>query len=146
MRLLEQFNGPLETRDTPRGLVAVVPNSAFTGSDLRSPSRDQVSRIAAIVVANPGLRVEVEGHSDTENNAPIASKRAEAVRQALIGRGMSPNSVTSRSLGNTRPVMSNTTAAGREANERVEIVISGDAIGTLPFWDRTYPLRTGGSR
>ncbi len=143
MHLLEQFNGPLETRDTPRGLVAVVPNSAFMGTDLRSPARDQVSRIAAIVVSNPGLRVEVEGHSDSETDAPVAWKRADAVREAMIRRGMSPNSVTSRGLGNTRPVMSNTTAAGREANERVEIVISGDPIGNLPFWDKTYPLKTG---
>jgi flagellar motor protein MotB len=145
MRLLEQFNGALETRDTPRGLVAVVPNSAFIAGDLRSPARDQVSRIAAIIIASPGLRVEVEGHSDSESDAPLSSKRAEAVREALIRRGMSPRSVTSRGLGNTRPLMSNTTASGREANARVEIVISGDAIGNLPFWDRTYPLKSSSS-
>lgn len=146
MRLLEQMNGPLETRDTPRGLVAVVPNSGFMGGDLRSPARDQVSRIAAIVIANPGLRVEVEGHSDSENDAPLAGRRAEAVREALIARGISPNSVTSRGLGNTRPLMSNATAAGRDANERVEIVISGDPIGNLPFWDQKYPLKIGGGQ
>jgi outer membrane protein OmpA-like peptidoglycan-associated protein len=147
MRLLEQCNGPFETRDTTRGLVAVVPNSAFASGDLRSPARDQVSRIAAIVLANPGLRVEVEGHSDSESNAPIASKRAETVREALIRRGISSNSVTSRGLGNSRPIMSNATPAGREANERVEIVISGDPIGNMPFWDRTYPLKpSGGAR
>lgn len=144
MRLLEQCNGPLETRDTTRGLVAIVPNSAFLASDLRSPAREQVSRIAAIVIANPGLRIEVEGHSDSESNAPLSSKRAEAVREALIRRGVSPSAVTSRGLGNARPLMSNATPAGREANERVEIVISGDPIGNLPFWDRTYPLKTSG--
>ena len=143
MRLLEQMNGPLETRDTPRGLVAVVSNSMFVGGELRSPARDQVSRIAAMVLANPGLHIEVDGHSDSENNAPLASRRAEAVRAALVNRGISPNSVISRGLANSRPLMSNATAAGREANERVEIVISGDPIGNLPFWDKTYPLRTG---
>ena len=146
MRLLEQMNGPLETRDTTRGLVAVVPNSSFMGGDLRSPARDQVSRIAAIVTANPGLRIEVEGHSDSESDAPLAWKRAEAVRQALIARGISPNSVTSRGLGNTRPLTSNATAAGREANERVEIVISGDPIGNMPFWDKKYSLKVGGGQ
>jgi flagellar motor protein MotB len=144
MRLLEQMNGPLETRDTPRGLVAVVPNSAFAGGELRSPTRDQVSRIAAIVISNPGLHVEVEGHSDSETNAPLASRRAEAVREALLQRGLPANAVTSRGLANSRPFTSNATAAGREANERVEIVIAGDPIGNLPFWDRTYPLRTSG--
>jgi outer membrane protein OmpA-like peptidoglycan-associated protein len=146
MRLLEQMNGPLETRDTPRGLVAVVPNSGFTGGDLRSPARDQVSRIAAIVISNPGLRIEVEGHSDSDSDAPLAWRRAEAVRQALIARGISPNSVTSRGLGNARPLMSNATVSGREANERVEIVISGDPIGNLPFWDKKYPLKIGGGQ
>ena len=143
MRLLEQMNGPLETRDTPRGLVAVVSNSMFTGGDLRSQARDQVSRIAAIVLANPGLRVEVDGHSDSESDAPLASKRAEAVRAALVNRGIPPNSVIARGLASSRPLTSNATAAGREANERVEIVISGDSIGNLPFWDKTYPLKSG---
>jgi outer membrane protein OmpA-like peptidoglycan-associated protein len=144
MRLLEQLNGPLQCRDTPRGLVATVPNTDFAGPDLRGPARDQVSRIARIIVANPGLRVEVEGHSDAESDAPASWRRADSVREALIARGVSPGSVTSRGLGNTRPLMSNATPAGREANERVEIVISGDPIGNLPFWDRTYSLKPGG--
>jgi outer membrane protein OmpA-like peptidoglycan-associated protein len=144
MRLLEQLNGPLQCRDTPRGLVATVPNADFTGADLRGTARDQVSRIATIIVANPGLRVEVEGHSDVEDGAGLSSKRAESVREALIARGVSAGAVTSRGLGSTRPLMSNATPAGREANQRVEIVISGDPIGNLPFWDRTYPLKSGG--
>ena len=146
MRLLNQMNGPLETRDTPRGLVAVVSNSMFTGGELRSPARDRVSRIAGIIRSNPGLRVEVEGHSDSDSDAPLASRRAEAVRAALINRGLSPNTVISRGMGNSRPLTSNATPAGREANERVEIVISGDPIGSLPLWDKTYPLKTGGGR
>lgn len=143
MHLLEQLNGPLAARDTPRGLVATVPNSAFTGTEVREPARDQLERIAAIIVANPGLRVRIEGHSDSESDASLSWKRAEAVREILIARGVSPGSVTSRGLGNTRPLMSNATPEGREANERVEIVISGEPIGTLPFWDRTYPLKSG---
>jgi outer membrane protein OmpA-like peptidoglycan-associated protein len=144
MRLLEQLNGPLATRDTPRGLVATVPNSAFNGGALNPDERTRVARIAAILVANPGLRVEVEGNSDTEQAAPLSWKRAEAVRLALVSAGVSPNAVTSRGLGNTRPLASNATPAGRDANDRVEIVISGDPIGSLPFWDHTYPLKTGG--
>jgi outer membrane protein OmpA-like peptidoglycan-associated protein len=146
MRLLEQCNGQFETRDTPRGLVSVVPNSGFSAADLRAPVRDRLSRIAAIVIANPGLRVEVEGHSDSEADASLSSKRADAVRDALIRRGISPNAVNARGLGSSRPLMSSTTAAGREANARVEIVISGDPIGNLPFWDHTYPLKSGSGR
>ena len=144
MRLLEQLNGPLPTRDTPRGLVATVPRSAFDGAALNASAMSQVARIATIVAANPGLRIEVEGNSDSQAGTPLSWKRAEAVRDVLVSRGLPPNAVTSRGLGNTRPLMSNATAAGREANDRVEIVVSGDPIGTLPFWDHTYPLKTGG--
>jgi len=143
MRLLEQLNGPFEARDTPRGLVTTVPNSAFAGPDLSANARGQIGRVAAVVLTNPGLRVEVEGHSDSANDASMSWRRAEAVREALIARGVAAGSVTSRGLGNTRPLMSSATAAGRAANERVEIVISGDSIGSLPFWDHTYPLKSG---
>jgi outer membrane protein OmpA-like peptidoglycan-associated protein len=146
MRLFEQMNGPLETRDTPRGLVAVVPNSMFVTGDLRSSAQGQLARIAAIVIANPGLSVEVDGHSDSESNTPLSWRRAEAVRESLIRSGLPPNTVISRGLGNTRPLTSNATAAGREMNMRVEIVISGDPIGNLPFWDKTYPLKISGGQ
>jgi|HubBroStandDraft_2_1064218.scaffolds.fasta_scaffold48389_2 flagellar motor protein MotB len=146
MRLFEQMNGPLETRDTPRGLVAVVPNSMFMTGDLRSSAQGQLARIAAIVLANPGLRVEVDGHSDSESNTPLSWRRAEAVRDALIRSGLPANTVISRGLGNSRPLTSNATAAGREMNTRVEIVISGDPIGNLPFWDKTYPLKISGGQ
>jgi outer membrane protein OmpA-like peptidoglycan-associated protein len=143
MRLLEQLNGLLPTRDTPRGLVATVPNSAFAGADVREAESDQIARIAAMIAATPGLRVEVEGHTAEPAADGLAWKRADAVREILIAHGVSPNAVTSRGLGNTRPLTSNATAAGREENQRVEIVISGDPIGNIPFWDRTYPLTRG---
>lgn len=141
MRLLEQLNGPLITRDTPRGLVATVPNSAFTGVTLHPVTADQIARIGAIIAANPGMRVEIDGHSDSDANDALSSKRAEAVRAVLIAHGLSAASVTSRGLGSTRPLTSNATPAGREENQRVEIVISGDSIGELPFWDHTYDLK-----
>ena len=141
MRLLEQLNGPLPTRDTPRGLVAIVSNASFAGSGLRGSAVDQVAKIGAILAAHPGLRVEVEGHTDSADADAYASKRAEAVREILIARGVSPNAVMSRGLGNSRPVASNATQAGREENLRVEIIISGEPIGSMPFWDRTYSLR-----
>jgi len=140
MRLLEQLNGPMATRDTPRGLVATVPNSAFTGSDLSGPAAAEVVRIAAIVTATPGLRVEVEGHTDRDNTEALSTKRAEAVRMVLIAHGLPAASVSARGFGDSRPLASNATAAGREENQCVEIVISGNPIGTLPFWDRKYSL------
>lgn len=143
MRLLEQCNGPLPTRDTPRGLVATVPGDDFNGTLLRSAAADQVAKIASVVAANPGLRVEIEGHTNAPNTEALSARRAEAVREILLNRGVSAQAVTSRGLGNSRPLASNATQAGREENERVEIVISGDPIGKIPFWERTYPLRPG---
>ncbi len=143
MQLLERLNGPLPTRDTPRGLVATVPNSAFAGNALRPPAAEQVARIAAIIAANPGLRVEVEGHLDAPGSETQSARRAEAVRDVLVARGVSSNSVTTRGLGNSRPLMSNATEAGREENQRVEIIIFGELIGQIPFWDHTYPLKRG---
>ena len=139
MRLLEQLNGAINTRDTPRGLVATIPDTGFSGPSLSGSASEQVARIAAIVKAYPGLKVEVEGHTDSPATEGLSWKRADAVRTTLVGSGVT-GVLSARGLGNTRPLAYNGTASGRQENRRVEIVISGDAIGTLPFWDRTYSL------
>jgi flagellar motor protein MotB len=145
MGLLEQMNGVLSMRDTSRGLVATVPDSAFSGADLHASVSSQLSRLAAIVQAHPGLHVVVEGNTDSPATEATASQRAEAVRNALIAQGLPAESVTARGLGDTRPIGPNTIDAGREANRRVEIVISGDPIGDMPFWDHPYTLEPGPS-
>ena len=144
MRLLEQLNAPLSTRDTPRGLVATVPSGAFSGAMVRPTLAANVARIGELVAANPGLRVEIEGHMDAPNSEALSARRAEAVREILLSRGVSANAVISRGFGNSRPLTSNATEAGRQENQRVEIVIYGDPIGSVPFWDRTYTLKRGG--
>jgi outer membrane protein OmpA-like peptidoglycan-associated protein len=139
MRLLEQLNGAISTRDTPRGLVATIPDTGFTGPTLRGAASEQIMRIGAIVKAYPALKVEVEGHTDTAATEGLSWKRADAVRNALVSSGVT-GIAAARGLGATHPLTYNGTASGRQENRRVEIVISGDAIGTLPFWDRTYSL------
>jgi flagellar motor protein MotB len=140
MRLLERLNGVLAARDTPRGLVVTLPDATFSGPAMQGRVRERVALLAAIVAANPGLRVEVEGHTDSAPAETLAWKRAESVRGVLIGAGLSGAAVTARGLGATRPLTSNASAAGRIENRRVEIVISGDPIGDLPFWDRAYTI------
>jgi len=140
IRLLERLNGVLVTRDTPRGLVITLPDAHFSGSAVRGMVRDRVALVAAIVAANPGLRVQVEGHTDSAPTETLAWKRAESVRGVLIGAGLSGAAVSAHGLGATRPLTSNASAAGRVENRRIEIVISGDPIGNLPFWDRVYTL------
>ena len=140
MALLDQLNGVGAALDTPRGLVATMPDSDFTGADLHPAVSGRLARIAAIVMAHPGLRIEVEGNSDTAAGQEMSSERAEGVRHALIAQGFPATRVTARGLGDTHLFGPNTGAAGRAANRRVEIVISGDPIGDLPLWDHPYTL------
>jgi len=138
VRLLEQLNGTFVTRDTPRGLVVTIPDAAFRGDLLPAESSASIARISAAVAAHPGLRIEVEGHTDSESAAGGATKRADEVRTALVSHGLT--AVSARGMGATRPLGSNSTAGGREDNRRVEIVISGEPIGDLASWDHSYSL------
>jgi outer membrane protein OmpA-like peptidoglycan-associated protein len=140
MQVMEQLNSALPTRDTGRGLVATIAGSRFNGALLNPGNSDQLARIAAILAGHPELRAEVEGHTDVPDSTGLSERRAEAVREVLVARGAPSNMVSAHGLGNSRPLGSNATAVGREQNQRVEIVISGDAIGNIPFWDRSYPL------
>ena len=140
MGLLEQLNGVIAVRDTSRGLVAALPNSAFEGLRLQAAVSSRLARIAAVVLAHPGLRIDVEGNTDSSATEVLSSQRAEAVRRGLIAQSLPASSVTARGLGDTHPFGPNSSAAGREANQRVEIVISGDPIGDMAFWDHRYTL------
>jgi flagellar motor protein MotB len=125
----------LETMDTPRGLVVTVPASDFSGQTLQPGVASRISQVAAVINTHPGLMVEVDDNGDGGSG-----ERAESVRAALIGGGVPAGSISVRAMGNSRPVASNSTPAGRDANRRVEIAISGDAIGTMPYWDRSYSI------
>jgi flagellar motor protein MotB len=140
--LLQQVNGYFPARDTPQGLVVTIPDVDFRGVSLDEPLMTRVERIAALVFANPGLNVEVDGFTDSASPEAerIATARAGMVRDALRGVGLASNAITVRSLGNSRPLGSNATAQGREQNRRVEIVISGAPIGNLASWDKSYPV------
>ena len=139
MRMLERLNGVIATRDTPRGLVVTLADSGFESATLRPGASNTLARLAQ-VLTQPGLRVSVEGFSDTAAGAGLAEQRAEAVRDGLVVRGLNRSMVSVRNLADSRPLTSNATAAGRIENRRVEIVISGDPIGSRPLWDRSYNI------
>lgn len=140
IRMLEELNGAFVTRDTPRGLVVTIADADFRGGSLRAETAASIGRISAAVAAHPGLRIEVEGHTDNETSATVATRHAEEVRDALVAHGLARTAVTARGLGDARPLGSNATPAGREQNRRVEIVVSGEPIGDLASWDHTYSL------
>ena len=134
--LLGQFNRILETRDTPRGLVVNMADVLFdTGKfNLRPPAREKLARLAGIVLAHPGLNLEVEGHTDStgsdELNQKLSEQRAETTRAFLLEQGLEASHITFKGFGKTMPVADNGTAAGRQQNRRVEIIVSGEVIGT----------------
>lgn len=136
-QLLTQFNTILETRDTARGLIVNMSDVLFdTGKfTLRPVAREKLAKVAGIVAGHPGLRLDVEGHTDSVGgdlyNQQLSEQRGEAVRGYLTGQGMPAGSVTAKGFGKTQPVASNDTASGRQQNRRVELVISGEVIGTV---------------
>jgi outer membrane protein OmpA-like peptidoglycan-associated protein len=140
MELFDQLNGVTAMLDTARGLVATVPDSDFSGAELHAAVSGELARLAAIVMAHPGLRIEVEGNSDTSAGEPMSAQRADAVRRALIAKGFPESRVTARGLGDSRLFGPNTSAAGRATNRRVELLITGEPIGDLPLWDHPYTL------
>jgi outer membrane protein OmpA-like peptidoglycan-associated protein len=135
-RLLNQLNQVLETKDTPRGLIVSMPDVLFDTAkyNLKPVARERLARIAGIILAYPDLKLDIEGHTDNvgteEYNQVLSEKRAGSVRDYLLQSGVSLNSVYARGLGENDPVGDNTTASGRKLNRRVDMIVSGDVIGT----------------
>ncbi len=135
-QLLRQFNLILETRDTARGLIVNMSDVLFDTAKytLRPGAREKLAKVSGIIQGHPGLRLEVEGHTDSiggdEYNQRLSEQRAASVRDYLVHQGIATNSVTAKGFGKTQPVTSNDTAAGRQQNRRVELVVSGEIIGT----------------
>jgi outer membrane protein OmpA-like peptidoglycan-associated protein len=139
-QLLQKLNMAMVTRDTPRGLDATLDDADFDRGQLRAAPASAVARLAATLMSHPELRVSVEGNSDTPEGSELARQRAQSVAAALTAAGVSASRVSAQGLGNSRLLVSNTTEQGRMENRRVDIVITGSAIGTVPSWDRTYPI------
>ncbi len=135
-QLLEQFNRVLPTTDTPRGLKVNMADVlfAFGKYDLRPNTREALAKLSGIVLGHPGLKLSVEGYTDSigsdEVNQTLSQKRADTVRDYLVQQGVDASSITATGFGKSNPVASNDTDQGRQQNRRVEIIISGEVIGT----------------
>jgi outer membrane protein OmpA-like peptidoglycan-associated protein len=134
-RLLQQLNSILATHDSARGLIASMSDVLFkTGSyELLPGARERLAKISGIVLAYPSLHLQVEGHTDSvgsdEYNQQLSERRSGAVRDYLIQQGIAAGAIEARGFGKSDPVASNETPEGRQQNRRVEMVISGEAIG-----------------
>jgi outer membrane protein OmpA-like peptidoglycan-associated protein len=135
-QLSEQLNMILATRDSARGLIVSMSDVLFdTGQySLKPGAREKLAKVAGILIAYPGLNIAVGGYTDNVGgdamNQTLSENRAGAVRDFLIVQGVTANSLSSQGFGNTLPVASNDNSAGRQENRRVELVVSGDAIGS----------------
>ena len=138
VQLLNQLNGILQTRATARGLIVNMSGVIFqTGKAVLLPAaREKLSKIAGLILAHPGLKLESEGYTDStgsdEVNLRLSEKRAQAARDFLVAQGVSPSAIVHRGMGKASPIDSNDSAAGRQNNRRVELVVSGVGLTTEP--------------
>jgi outer membrane protein OmpA-like peptidoglycan-associated protein len=145
-QLSAQLNLILATRDSARGLIVSMSDVLFdTGKyTLKPGAREKLAKVAGILISYPSLNIEVGGYTDNvggdDMNQTLSENRAGSVREFLVGQGVSTNSVSAKGFGNTLPVATNDNSAGRQENRRVELVVSGDAIG-VPANPTTGSLR-----
>lgn len=135
-RLQSQLNQVLQTRDSARGLIVNMPDVlfAFNKYTLKPEARERLAKISGIILAYPDLKLNIQGYTDSigsdQYNQELSEKRADSVRGYLISQGVKPDDVSAVGEGKSNPVASNSTAAGRQQNRRVEMVVSGEAIGS----------------
>jgi outer membrane protein OmpA-like peptidoglycan-associated protein len=134
-QLRSQLNSILQTNDSARGLIVNMSDVLFdTGSyTLKPGAREKLAKVSGILLAHPGLTLQIEGHTDSvggdDFNQALSEQRAGSVRDFLAEQGVGASTMTARGFGKTQPVASNDTTEGRQRNRRVEIVVNGDAIG-----------------
>ncbi len=142
-QLAGQLNSVLQTQDSARGLIVNMSDVLFDSGQysLNPGAREALAKISGIVLAYPALHLEIEGHTDSvgsdDLNNLLSENRAMAVRDFLMNQGVAGTSIGSTGYGESRPVATNETASGRQQNRRVELVVSGEAIGSPAF--RTQP-------
>ena len=136
-RLRLQLNTILETRESARGLIVNINDVLFDFNKytLKPGAREKLAKVAGILLAYPGLKVQLEGHTDSvgtdEYNLKLSDQRAGAVREYLLSQSVPMTNLTAVGFGKASPVASNDTAAGRQQNRRVEMVVSGEPIGVV---------------
>jgi outer membrane protein OmpA-like peptidoglycan-associated protein len=134
--LKEQLYEIIDIHDSPQGLTATIPDLFFdTGkATLTTVAQERLAKVGQILAGHPGTRIEVNGYTDNEGDArsqqELSQQRADSVKAILAQQGVLASAISAHGLGDANPVASNDTPAGRQQNRRVELVVSGDSIGT----------------
>jgi outer membrane protein OmpA-like peptidoglycan-associated protein len=134
-KLRAQLNSVLATSESARGLIVNMSDVLFdTGKYTLKPNTQvSLAKVSGILQAYPGLRLQVEGYTDSvgsdDYNQKLSENRAGSVRDFLVGQGVQTDNISATGYGKAKPVADNATASGRAQNRRVQLVVSGDAIG-----------------
>jgi outer membrane protein OmpA-like peptidoglycan-associated protein len=131
----------LKATPTPRGMVVTVGDVLFdTGqANLKPGAGRKIDELAQFLVEHPDRRVQIDGFTDSVGtdsyNEELSQRRADAVRSALISRGVDASRIGTEGYGKSYPVANNNDSGGRQLNRRVEVII-GDNNGA-PISRRT---------
>ncbi len=134
-QLRDQLNSVLQTQETARGLIVNLSDVLFdTGKyTLKTDAQVKLAKVAGILQAYPSLKLQVEGYTDNvgseQYNQKLSENRAQGVGDFLVQQGVPLGNVTATGFGLNNPAADNGTAAGRAQNRRVQLVVSGNAIG-----------------
>ena len=133
-RTPRQLNAVLDTRATARGLIVSMSGMLFqTGKATLEPgAREKLAKIAGILSTHKGLKIEADGFTDSTGgdalNQRLSEQRADASRSYLVSQGVASDAIVSKGFGKNNPIESNETSSGRQANRRVELVVSGSGV------------------
>jgi outer membrane protein OmpA-like peptidoglycan-associated protein len=134
-KLKDQLSLILQTRDTARGLIVNMSDVLFdvNQATLKPGAKEKLAKVSGVLLAYPTLHLTVEGYTDStgseDYNQKLSERRADSVRDYLVSNGISDSNIEAHGYGESRPVATNDTAAGRQQNRRVELVVNGDVIG-----------------
>jgi outer membrane protein OmpA-like peptidoglycan-associated protein len=134
-RLKAQLNAVLQTTETARGLIVNMSDVLFDFNkySLRPEAREKLAKVSGILLSYPDLKLKVEGYTDSigsdEYNQKLSEQRAGTVRDYLVSQAVVDANIRAAGYGKSNPVADNSTDQGRAENRRVELVVSGAAIG-----------------
>ena len=134
-RLRAQLNAILQTTETARGLIVNMSDVLFDFNKytLKPEAREKLAKVSGILLSYPNLKLQVEGYTDSigsdDYNQKLSEQRADGVRDYLVSQSVPDNNISAKGFGKSDPVADNSTSQGRAENRRVELVVSGAAIG-----------------
>ena len=135
-QLRAQLNQVLETREEAGRLIVNMSDVLFDFGQytLKPGAKEKLAKISGILISHPGLTLEVDGHTDSVGsdavNLTLSERRADTVRSYLVAQGVQQDTISAHGFGKDKPVATNDTAAGRQLNRRVEIVVAGASIAS----------------